>query len=160
MYRDPAADPYKITPKGYAQTRDTKTLANPMIMLNVTSIMRDADPSNTRLYDDIITGLIADIQCFYSLTANTANGSAIFAEMESLRSPSARDIPTKVRSIFCGCWQSASNCLKHKHKHPEPVGFGCFLSNMDHGSANQKNYTKWNDFSFLHFGTTVEIHVL
>ena len=65
MYLDPATDPYKITPKSYVETRNTKALANPMILLNVASIMRDADPENYDKYDGIITGLIADIKCFY-----------------------------------------------------------------------------------------------
>lgn len=65
MYKDPATDPYKITPKSFAETRDTKTLANPMILMNVASIMRDADTERFRYYDDIITSLIADIRCFY-----------------------------------------------------------------------------------------------
>ena len=43
MYKDPTSDPFKITMKGYSQTRNMKTLANPMILLNVASIMRDAD---------------------------------------------------------------------------------------------------------------------
>lgn len=65
MYRDPASDPFKITPKGYAETRNTKTLANPMILLNVAAIVRDADKENFGYYNDIITDLIADIKCFY-----------------------------------------------------------------------------------------------
>lgn len=65
MYKDPSTDPYKITPKSYAETRDMKTLANPMIMLNVASIMRDADEKNFGYYNDIITGLIEDIKVFY-----------------------------------------------------------------------------------------------
>lgn len=65
MYKDPTSDPFKITPKGYAKTRNTKTLANPMIMLNVSSIMRDADNERYSYYNDIITGLIADIKVFY-----------------------------------------------------------------------------------------------
>ncbi len=65
MYQDPSSDPFKITPKGCAETRNTKTLANPMILLNVSSIMRDADTENFSYYDEIITGLIADIQCFH-----------------------------------------------------------------------------------------------
>jgi len=65
MYKDPATDPYKITPKSYAQTRNSKTLANPMILLNVASIMRDADSGRFSYYDEIITELIADIKCFY-----------------------------------------------------------------------------------------------
>lgn len=65
MYKDPTTDPFKITPKGCAETRNTKTLANPMILLNVANIMRDADEENFAYYNEIITGLIADIKCFY-----------------------------------------------------------------------------------------------
>lgn len=65
MYQDPSRDPYKITPKSYAETRNTKTLANPMILLNVASIMRDADKERYGYYNEIITGLMQEIQCFY-----------------------------------------------------------------------------------------------
>lgn len=65
MYKDPTSDPYKITPKSYSETRAMKTLANPMIMLNVASIMRDADEGNDAYYNDIITSLIDDIKVFY-----------------------------------------------------------------------------------------------
>lgn len=66
MYRDPATDPFRITPKSCDETRALKTLANPMIMLNVTAVMRDADKADKARYDEIITGLIADIKCFHS----------------------------------------------------------------------------------------------
>ena len=65
MYRDPSSDPYKITPKTIAETRRLKSLAQPMIMLNVSSIMRKADKANADKYTDIITGLIEDIKAFY-----------------------------------------------------------------------------------------------
>ena len=65
MYQNPSADPYKITPKSYAETRNLKSLANPMIMLNVASIMRDADGENFVYYNEIITALIEDIKCFH-----------------------------------------------------------------------------------------------
>ena len=65
MYQTPASDPYKITPKGMTETRATKALANPMILLNVASVMRDADKKNYGKYNAIITELIADIKCFY-----------------------------------------------------------------------------------------------
>ena len=65
MYKDPTTDPFKITPKGCAETRNMKVLANPMILLNVASIMRDADQERYDYYNEIITGLIADIKCFY-----------------------------------------------------------------------------------------------
>ena len=65
MYRDPQTDPYKITPKSYAETRAMKSLGRPMIMLNVTSVMRKADKENEKKYDEITDALIADIKCFY-----------------------------------------------------------------------------------------------
>ena len=65
MYIDPSTDPYKITPKSYAETRNTKTLANPMILLNVASIMRDADKDKYDYYTEIINKLISEIKCFY-----------------------------------------------------------------------------------------------
>ncbi len=66
MYKDPTTDPFKITPKSYQETRDSKALANPMILLNVTSIMRDADTKREKYYTDVITGLIEDIKCFHN----------------------------------------------------------------------------------------------
>ena len=79
IYKDPSVDPYKITPKVYSETRNTKALANPMILLNVTSILRDADAENYNYYNDIISGLIEDIKCFYKeeYKATFENVSAI-----------------------------------------------------------------------------------
>jgi len=65
MYRDPSIDPYKITPKSFVETRNLKTLANPMILLNVASIMRDADNARYDYYNAIITGLVSDVKAFY-----------------------------------------------------------------------------------------------
>lgn len=62
IYQDPSADPYKITPKSYASTRATKSLACPMILLNVTHIMRETDESETRVYDENARALIAEIE--------------------------------------------------------------------------------------------------
>ncbi len=66
MYKDPSCDPYKITPKSYAETRNLKSLADPMIMINVTSLMRLHDGERYEYYDRIMTELIADIKCFHS----------------------------------------------------------------------------------------------
>lgn len=65
IYKDPSSDPYKITPKSYAETRATKSLAEPMILLNTASIMRDSDADCRAYYDGVITSLISDIRAFY-----------------------------------------------------------------------------------------------
>ncbi len=84
MYKDPSIDPFKITPKSYAETRNTKSLANPMILLNVANIVREADVERKDYYEQIITGLIEDIKSFYKPEYNatfenidTENGSVI-----------------------------------------------------------------------------------
>ncbi len=65
MYRDPSTDPFKITPKSYAETRNTKPLANPMILLNVAAVMRQADSERFDYYDGLMTEFITQIKCFY-----------------------------------------------------------------------------------------------
>ena len=65
IYKNPELDPYKITPKSIAGTRDTKALACPMILLNVASIMREVDCARTDYYTDIITSLVEEISTFH-----------------------------------------------------------------------------------------------
>ena len=64
MYRDPSTDPYKITPKTVPGTRDTKALAVPMILLNVTSVLMKAIPDNIRRYSAEAKKLVKDIYGF------------------------------------------------------------------------------------------------
>ncbi len=64
MYKDPTKDPYKITPKSVPGTRDMKALNLPMILLNVTSVLRDADLKKTAYYDKIAKSLVDDIKAF------------------------------------------------------------------------------------------------
>ena len=65
IYKNPELDPYKITPKSIAKTRDTKALACPMILLNVASIMRDVDSARENYYTDLITTLTEEIALFH-----------------------------------------------------------------------------------------------
>lgn len=44
-------DPTGLGPKGIPETRCGHTLANPMIFLNITSVLRRVDPANTEEYD-------------------------------------------------------------------------------------------------------------
>ena len=66
IYRDPASDPYKITPKSYGTTRALESLSAPMILLNVASLLRAADPERKEYYNRAIDGFIADIQAHHN----------------------------------------------------------------------------------------------
>ncbi len=50
FYEDPEQDPYKITPKYIPCVRNTIALVNPMILLNVSSVLRKSDPKRSSLY--------------------------------------------------------------------------------------------------------------
>jgi len=64
IYDNPESDPFKITPKFISSTRETKSLAYPMILLNVTYIMAESDKENESEYKDIAKRLIRDIRKF------------------------------------------------------------------------------------------------
>jgi N-acylglucosamine 2-epimerase len=57
IYRDPGKDPYQIAPKVYADTRSMISLAPPMILLNVTQVLREIDTDNP-VYDEIAMELV------------------------------------------------------------------------------------------------------
>lgn len=50
-YRNPAKDPYRITPKFVPGTRDTLSLAPPMILLNVAAVLSECDPERKNEYE-------------------------------------------------------------------------------------------------------------
>ncbi|MHC1772036.1 MAG: AGE family epimerase/isomerase [Flexilinea sp.] len=61
IYRNPSYDPYKITPKFYSENRPMRSLAFPMILLNVTDIMLQCDPENSAKYEASAKELADDI---------------------------------------------------------------------------------------------------
>ncbi len=68
IYRDHSKDPYHITPKSYAETRNMKSLAEPMILLNVCSVVNSAEHSTE--YDEIAKLLVEDVRNFYKPELN------------------------------------------------------------------------------------------
>ena len=58
-------DPFKIHPKTYPETRSFKPLSEPMIMLNVSYIMRKADKKRTDYYNKNIDKCLSEIRAHY-----------------------------------------------------------------------------------------------
>ncbi len=61
IYCDRSSDPYKITPKSFGDTRQTLAFAEPMILLNVSAVMRRCDPENAEKYKKISKSLQKEI---------------------------------------------------------------------------------------------------
>lgn len=66
IYKDPASDPRSAVSSDTPSVRVTKTFAQPMILLNVTSVMINADKEREAYYNDISKSLVEDIKCFHS----------------------------------------------------------------------------------------------
>ena len=62
IFTNPSSDPFKIFPKVYPETRQMKSLAEPMILLNVSSIMRKADEENKEKYNKNIDHCLKEIK--------------------------------------------------------------------------------------------------
>lgn len=53
LFRDPASDPYKITPKSYAETRSEMTASVPMVLINCAQVLRRCCPEKAEYYNNI-----------------------------------------------------------------------------------------------------------
>lgn len=58
-------DPTGLGPKGIPSTRDGRSLGIPMILLNVTAVMRRVDPENADLYDERSKSCVHDIFTYH-----------------------------------------------------------------------------------------------
>lgn len=65
IFEDPSTDPFKIFPKVYSENRCLKTLADCMILLNCSYILRDADEERKDLYNKNIDKCLEEIKHHY-----------------------------------------------------------------------------------------------
>jgi len=61
MYRNPGSDPYKITPKTYAKTRQERSAAVPMVMVSSAQILRRCSKGREAYYSAIVKEVADDI---------------------------------------------------------------------------------------------------
>lgn len=61
IYNDPSADPFKITPKTYASTRNERAAAVPMVMVSSAQILRRCIPEKAAYYSEIVKQMADDI---------------------------------------------------------------------------------------------------
>lgn len=64
LYRDPSADPFKITPKENAEVRSMHSNANPMVLVSSAQTLRRIS-GNTEKYDPIIAAIVDDMISLY-----------------------------------------------------------------------------------------------
>lgn len=70
IFNDPSKDPFKIFPKVYPETRSTKAMAAPMIILNINYIMRNIDTERVDYYNENAIKCIDEIKLHYNKDLN------------------------------------------------------------------------------------------
>lgn len=64
IFRDPASDPFKITPKSYSETRSERAVAIPMVLISSAQALRRCDPEKSDYYTSVaqeMADIIIDI---------------------------------------------------------------------------------------------------
>ncbi len=65
LYKDPDADPFKITPKGYAETRAERASAVPMVLISTGQVLRRCIPEKAEYYTAVVRSVIDDIFTYH-----------------------------------------------------------------------------------------------
>lgn len=61
MYHDPSSDPYKITPKSFAETRSERSAAVPMVLISTAGVLGRCDPENSLFYNEAAKSVAEDM---------------------------------------------------------------------------------------------------
>lgn len=61
LYRNPSADPFKITPKENSEVRDLHSNSNPMVLVSSAQTLRRINPTRRQYYDEVIQSIVDDM---------------------------------------------------------------------------------------------------
>ena len=61
-YYHPENDPFKITPKGYAETHNERAASVPMVMLSIGQQLRRCMPEKAEKFSSAVYGFVQDIR--------------------------------------------------------------------------------------------------
>lgn len=61
IYRKPESDPFKITPKLYAETRSEHSAAEPMVLVSTAQLLRRCDSAKADYYSAVVREITEDI---------------------------------------------------------------------------------------------------
>ena len=92
IYRNPASDPFKITPKENAEVRNLHSNANPMVLVSTAQGLRAADPEKREYYDSVIRDLIADMINLHYKPEYKCMLENVFTDGSILDNPTGRTI--------------------------------------------------------------------
>lgn len=92
MYRDPASDPFKITPKSYSQTRDERSSAVPMVLVSTAQLLRRCDSDKADYYNSIANEVAKDILKYHFHPELKASLENVLQDGSHIDNPAGRTI--------------------------------------------------------------------
>lgn len=92
IYRDPASDPFKITPKVYAETRNERSASVPMVLVSTAQLLRRCDPARAGYYSKITREMVADILKYHYHPELRASLENVLPDGGHIDNPAGRTI--------------------------------------------------------------------
>lgn len=92
IYRDPAADPFKITPKENVEVRNLHSNANPMVLVSTAQQLLRVDENKKAYYEKIIDDLVADMIGLHYKEEYKCVLENVFTDGSILDNPTGRTI--------------------------------------------------------------------
>lgn len=92
MYHDGNADPFKITPKGYAETRNERSAAVPMVLVSSAQVLRRCDPAKAEYYTAVAQEMANDILTYHYRPELKATLENVLPDGSHIDNPAGRTI--------------------------------------------------------------------
>ena len=92
IYRSPENDPFKITPKSYAETRNERSAAVPMVLVSSAQLLRRCDPEKAEYYSGIVKEMTADILKYHFHPELRASLENVLQDGSHIDNPTGRTI--------------------------------------------------------------------
>ena len=108
-------DPVGLPPKTIPETRSGRTLANPMIYLNICAVMRDCDPANAVLYDERASICAGEILRYHHKPELKCTLENVGLDGEFERAITTGRIVNPGHTIECG-WFLMEYALAHQNR--------------------------------------------
>ena len=92
MYYHPESDPYKITPKSYASTREERSASVPMVLLSIGQQLRRCMPEKQEKFSKAVRGFIGDMLRYHYHPELRCNLETVLPDGGHVDNPAGRTI--------------------------------------------------------------------
>lgn len=92
IYEDGKNDPFKITPKVYAENRDERAASVPMVLLSTAQVLRRCDPAKAEYYTGVVGKVVGDLLKFHHHPELKASLETVYQDGSHEDNPAGRCI--------------------------------------------------------------------